>query len=114
MREEISSQLSSFVLTIQQTAVWVCVSCVAPFVCLLLCSKTTHLASVPVDQVEDGVILRLPGHDFMKALSLDPVQHELQQVQLDRLLDEHDVVLRHDWRGRAYTGGNVCIQNPHD
>lgn len=62
---------------------------------LLLCGKliSTHLAGVPVDQVEDRSILRLPGHDFMKTLSLDSVQHELQQVQLDWLLDEHNVVL---------------------
>ena len=33
-----------------------------------------------VDQVEDGVILRLPGHDLMKALPLDFVQHELHQI----------------------------------
>lgn len=67
-------------------------------VCLLLCRELTrtHLASVPVDQVEDGVILRLPGHDLVEALALDSVQHELEQVQLDRLLDENDVVLRHD------------------
>lgn len=72
--------------------------------CLLLSAGLTHLASVPVDQVEDGFALRLPGHDFMKALSLDFVQHELQQVQLDRLLNEHNVVLRHDWR---HTGGHL-------
>lgn len=84
------------------------------YVCLLLCSKLTHLASVAVDQVEDGFILRVPGHDFMKALSLYSVQHELEQVQLDRLLDEHNVVLRHDWKGRAHTGRNVCIQKTHD
>ena len=69
---------------------------------LLLRCEITHLASVSVDQVEDGVVLWLPGHDFMEALSLDSVQHELQQVQLDRLLDEHDVVLRHDCRERSY------------
>lgn len=101
MREEISLQLSFFVLTIQQTC-----GCVFPTshflyeVCLLLCCNITHLASVPVDQVEDGFILWLPGHDFMETLSLDSVQHELQQVQLDRLLDEHNVVLRHDWGER--------------
>lgn len=51
-------------------------------VCLLLCRELirTHLASVPVDQVEDGVILRLPDHDLVEALSLDSVQHELEQV----------------------------------
>ena len=57
-----------------------------------------YLASVPVDQVEDGVALGIPGHDLVEALALDLVEHGLQHVQLDWLLDEHDVVLRHDWR----------------
>ena len=58
----------------------------------------THLACVPVDQVEDGVILRLPGHGFMKALSLYPVQHELQHVHLDWLLNKDNIVLRHNYK----------------
>lgn len=53
---------------------------------------------MPVDQVEDGVTVRLPLHALVETLSLDSVQHELQQVQLDWLLNEHDVVLRHDCR----------------
>lgn len=106
MREEISLQFSFFVLTIQQMA---CVSYSKHEVSLLLCSDLilTHLASVPVDQVEDGFILRLPGHDLMEALSLDSVQHELQQVQLDWLLNEHNVVLRHDWGGRAHISSYI-------
>lgn len=56
-------------------------------------SRQTHRTSVPVDQVEDGVIVRLPLHAFVETLSLDSVQHHLQQVQLDWLLNENDVVL---------------------
>lgn len=56
-------------------------------------SRQTHHTSVPVNQVEDCVIVRLPLHAFVEALSLDSVQHELQQVQLDWLLNENDVVL---------------------
>lgn len=92
---EISLQFPFFVLTIQQMGVCFLLHTFLYDVSLLLCSKLilTHLASVPVDQVEDGFTLRLPGHDFMKTLSLDSVQHELQQVQLDWLLNEHNVVL---------------------
>lgn len=56
----------------------------------------THLSCAPVHQVEDSAVLRLPGQDVVKALALYLVQHELQQVQLDGLLNEHNVVLRHD------------------
>ncbi len=38
------------------------------------------LASVPVCHMEDGFQFRVPGHDFMKALSNNSVQHEFQQV----------------------------------
>lgn len=46
-----------------------------------------------VHEVEDGAILRLPGHDLVKALSHYFVQHDHHHVQLDGLLNEHDVVL---------------------
>ncbi len=109
MREEISLQFSFFSSDYSAKG---CVVSAPHFlygVNLLLCSNLilTHLASVPVDQVEDGFILRLPGHDLMEALSLDSVQHELQQVQLDWLLNEHNVVLRHDWRGRAHVASYI-------
>lgn len=48
---------------------------------------------MPVDQVEDGFVLGLPAHDLMEALAQNSVQHEPHQVQLDRLLNEHNVVL---------------------
>ncbi len=38
------------------------------------------LASVSVCHMEDGFQFRVPGHDFMKALSNNSVQHEFQQV----------------------------------
>lgn len=107
MREEISLQFFSlFVLTVQQMGMW----CSSIFHTLLLHEAAlllrsrlilTHLACVPVDQVEDSFVLGLPGHDFMKAFPLDSVQHELQQVQLYRLLNEHNVVLRHDFKDRG-------------
>lgn len=81
---------------------------------LLQCSKLilTHLASVSVDQVEDGFILRLPSHGFVQTFSLDSAQHELQHVQLDWLLNKHNVVLRHDWRGRTH--GTRCMQRTNN
>lgn len=98
MREEINLQFFPFFCSGCSANEQVCSLFHSGGVCLLLCRELirTHLASVPVDQVEDGVILRLPDHDLVEALSLDSVQHELEQVQLDRLLDENDVVLRHD------------------
>lgn len=72
----------------------------------------THLASVSVDQVEDGFILRLPSHGFVQTFSLDSVQHELQHVQLDWLLNKHNVVLRHDWRGRTHR--TKCMQRTNN
>ena len=53
--------------------------------------------------MEDGIRLRLPVHHFMETLPLDAVQHKFEQVQFDRLLDEHHIVLRHGWRNQART-----------
>lgn len=51
------------------------------------------LASVSVCHMEDGFQFRVPGHDFMKALSSNSVQHEFQQVEFDWLLNEDYVIL---------------------
>lgn len=53
--------------------------------------------------MEDGSVVRLPGHDLVKTFPLDFVEHELHQVQFDWLLDEHDVGVRQDWSGRENT-----------
>lgn len=71
--------------------------------CIHICIDLTYLSRVSVDQVENGAIVRLPGHDPMETFPLDFVQHELQQVHFYGLLNEHDVVLRHGWRGRKNT-----------
>lgn len=98
MHEEISLQLSFFfpVPTPRQLVVIVCFLFYPRLYTVNKRYNICHLSGVSVDQMEDCCMLRLPGHDFAKALPLYFVQHELQQIYLDWLLDKHNIVLRHD------------------
>lgn len=65
----------------------------------------TYRSRLLVDQVEDGVEGRVPQEAVADALPPQLPRHNLQQVHLDGLLNEHNIVLGHRCKSfrRYYT-----------
>lgn len=60
--------------------------------------KTTHQSCVFVNQVEDGVEFRNPLKAVRDTFPPQLACHNLKQVHLDGLLNEHNKVLCHGYR----------------
>lgn len=68
---------------------------------------TPHLARALVHKVEDGLLLGVPVDALAQSPPSQLACDYFEQVHLDRLLNEHHVVLRHAWSHETDVSGDL-------